>query len=76
MILAAAAVAAIAGAALLAGVSKIAGAVLLAAWGALAVLGWSRRRGGDVPVAVRRHADLLAQLNEAEVAGSRRIAEA
>lgn len=65
MILAAAAVAAIAGAALLAGVSKIAGAVLLAAAAALAVLGWSRRRGGDVPVAVRRHADLLAQLNEA-----------
>jgi len=65
LILAAAAIAAVAGIALLATVSPIGGAALLVAAVALAGFGLLRRRGAPLAAAVRRHADLQAQLNEA-----------
>jgi hypothetical protein len=65
LILATAAVAAVAGIALLASISPVGGAVLLAAAAALAVAGLSRRRGASLATAMQRHADLQAQIKEA-----------
>jgi exonuclease SbcC len=75
LILAAGAVTAVAGIAVLAAVSPAGGAALLAVAVALVTAGLRRRRGAPVAGALRRHADLQAQVNEAgrqEAAGIRR----
>jgi DNA repair protein SbcC/Rad50 len=65
LILAGAAIAAVAGIGLLAAVSPVVGVALLIVAVALAVFGLVRRRAAPLAAAVRRHADLLAQLTEA-----------
>jgi hypothetical protein len=66
LILMAAGAAAAAGIALLASVSPVAGVVLLATAAVLIGFGLHRRRGGPLDAAVRRHADLQAELNQAK----------
>jgi len=74
LILAAGAVTIIAGIAVLTAASPAASVALLALAGALVTTGLLRRRGAPLVAALRRHADLQAQLNEAgrqEAAGIR-----
>ena len=75
LILVAGAVTTVAGIAVLAAASPAGGAALMAVAVVLVAAGLLRRRGAPLAAALRRHADLQAQLNEAgrqEAAGIRR----